>query len=1034
MDVRELYHFLTLSLPAWRNLIGKSPSCRGKNLSPDGIMKTSPRSSPPPAQDMRRSPILDSRIAERLTLASYAAAKKFEEQYGDVDEKDADMERITPFEHADRVESDDENSARVDDDGAKPSTSFFCGPDLLGAASICHPDEADEAVDDDIMQHVSSHRKEWTSMTEPKVETKRTSPSSETSNFDRTHNTGLELVGGAFSTWKNSAYAHVSDIPENETDIDKDALDRAVAAASTALSQDASSDNQIQGGQPVDVELLLNWLESDVLHVLPDVSFARKSPGVEKKDNGDGQADANRMRLLTLLANDENLNLLCRHVSENIILLTSTDDLNDAEPQQRLRPHPFFLPADVSKRPRPPILAANFVSFLNRVSLLSGIESPFQDENPFLADIINASLAEANESRKFELASEGTSMQVLVFTHSLGEVVGIVHFFFQACGAPIRTPMDSKMKTDDTETIERTASKLGIGESKLLASGAPNLLLKVPTDSPSPFETAVWNMPSIVPIVLGFLGDPVAVCRTKMVNRFSNRIVGENEHIIMRDAVRLGGLSMHLRPAFWMWITLEKCGRNRHMERQDDETNSEEDTLHDQSVTSALSDEDRERIGGQSTSMTIMLKDLERRGREGKWHHVIQRDVSRAFGNMPPHKTGARLRTDSIVRALVTWGRGRLLMRGVKGGGVAPPTPSIVPAGRQKSKPKPRPATGPPPWERGEKDDDRDVNEAPTETVSQWSGISPVPSFSSQSGVGEMENGPLMKAMMASSVTRALEQNSDDKQSKRSRAIEELALSGNSLTNEMKVALQNQLGYILHALAAAHEDVGYCQGMDYIVAHLLRVLEDTVRWHSVRGTLSPAIGARPVIPESMSDEHSLSTQIDQAIDSSLVVEETVFRVMDTFFTTYNLRHMYWPELRCLKTCCRVFERLIQLKLPVLADHFAYHELNVGLFALGWFQTLFLYLPSMPSATVCHMWDIWLVERSFKIFFRVGTAILFLSQPILLNHELEGMMTYLNTFPDATLLNPDILIACALQIKVTNRMLAEIEKEVTSGRY
>ena len=131
----------------------------------------------------------------------------------------------------------------------------------------------------------------------------------------------------------------------------------------------------------------------------------------------------------------------------------------------------------------------------------------------------------------------------------------------------------------------------------------------------------------------------------------------------------------------------------------------------------------------------------------------------------------------------------------------------------------------------------------------------------------------------------------------------------------------------------------------------------------------------------------------------------------------------------LETCCRVFEKIIQIKLPVLADHFEHHELNVGLFALGWFQTLFLYLPSMPSATVCHMWDIWLVERSFKIFFRVGTAILFLSQPILLNHELEGMMGYLNTFPDATLLSPDILIACSMQIKITNRMLMELEQEV-----
>jgi hypothetical protein len=41
-----------------------------------------------------------------------------------------------------------------------------------------------------------------------------------------------------------------------------------------------------------------------------------------------------------------------------------------------------------------------------------------------------------------------------------------------------------------------------------------------------------------------------------------------------------------------------------------------------------------------------------------------------------------------------------------------------------------------------------------------------------------------------------------------------------------------------------------------------------------------------------------------------------------------------------------------------------------------------------------------------------------------------MMTYLNTFPDATLLRRDILIPCALQIKITNRMLVEIEIEVT----
>ena len=43
------------------------------------------------------------------------------------------------------------------------------------------------------------------------------------------------------------------------------------------------------------------------------------------------------------------------------------------------------------------------------------------------------------------------------------------------------------------------------------------------------------------------------------------------------------------------------------------------------------------------------------------------------------------------------------------------------------------------------------------------------------------------------------------------------------------------------------------------------------------------------------------------------------------------------------------------------------------------------------------------------------------------------MIYLNTMPDATLLNPDILLACANQIKVTNRMLEDIEAEVTGQK-
>jgi hypothetical protein len=471
-----------------------------------------------------------------------------------------------------------------------------------------------------------------------------------------------------------------------------------------------------------------------------------------------------------------------------------------------------------------------------------------------------------------------------------------------------------------------------------------------PASERSPFNEAFIKVPVLLSKVLEFLGDPVAVCRAKMLNRGCREYIERNEHQLMREAVRLGGMSMQVRPAFWLWVTLEKMETPRN-----------------------------------DLSKKACVEELERQGSEGKWHSVIERDVARAFGNLPPHKSGARLRTDSIVRALVSWGRGRMIKRGVKGDGEAPP--------------------------RLTSSNSYDSDITPTDTVSDWGAVAPASSTASE----------LDESLRIKTNNEVLSKHDDGRG--------ELALSGSVLRDDLKVELRGKLRFVLHALAASHPDVGYCQGMDYVVAHLLRILQETIRWKAAVGTLPKKIDSAPksIGIDGLSQE-ALAEQYCN-IDQTFVVEETLFHVMESFFVTYNLRHFYYPELRCLKTCCRVFERLIQLKLPVLADHFEHHELNVGLFALGWFQTLFLYLPSMPSATVCHMWDIWLVERSFKIFFRVGTAILFLSQPILLNHELEGMMSYLNTFPDATLLSPDILIACALQIKVTNKLLMELEREV-----
>jgi hypothetical protein len=643
--------------------------------------------------------------------------------------------------------------------------------------------------------------------------------------------------------------------------------------------------------------------------------------------------------------------------SSSMSTATSADFDDKPTEHQRILLSPVVL-TDASIKLSSKYLAANFVSFLFMASKLTKVPSPFGDSNPFLAMIVQSSLEtiDAQESHK--------SAQELVFEQLDGKVEKLIVFVHK-----VKISCDVEMKgltqNPEESTVEVDPEIPSIDRSSDLGKR-----FTVSDCHPSPFEASVLEAPRIVAAALSFLGDPVTVCRMKMVNKKCRDVVTENEHTLMKDVVRTGGIEARHRPAFWIYVTLDKSDPSS----RENKFNGIEE-----------------------------LNKVELSAEEGKWHHVIKRDVERSFGNMPPHKTGAKFQSDSIVTALVTWGQNRLMKRGVKGGGEPVPTPDI---GEQKVKRKSINISSPP-WKGDEVKKDDDASEKskndgiPTGTVSDWgAAVSPKGSF-----VGSL----------------------DDYEDRADISMEEIALCGNSLSAEAKADLQNKLNYILHTLAATYEDIGYCQGMDYVVAHLLRNLKDTIRWKAANKRLPSIVSTASTLQVTEDIE-----TMNKDIDSNRVIEETIIRVMDTFFVNYNLKHMYWPELRCLKTCCRVFERLIQIKLPVLADHFEHHDLNVGLFALGWFQTLFLYLPSMPSATVCHMWDIWLVERSFKIFFRVGTAILFLSQPILLNHELEGMMTYLNTIPDATLLRPDILIPCALNIKVTNRLLQDLENELMNS--
>jgi hypothetical protein len=601
-----------------------------------------------------------------------------------------------------------------------------------------------------------------------------------------------ELIRGAFTPLSNSTKACISPMggstgesPIDQNECTTSTLDHDLTGFSRRL------DSELIG--VVEVELsprpqsfmrstssLLKWLN----FVLLDQS----TDSVEECN--DPTRDHSLKIMKSLLNQPGNINKLCRYVADSVNAVeakkSSLNDQNGAvEVKSTIEDaamallrksdelQPFQIPLQEFAA-RKTVLSINFAAFVRKIVFLTGIDSPkgyqgldvessfreesneeeetlqgkvFGNDDDFAALLMFLREVTDPEDPNELLSKHSEPEHEIIYELSCSGDAGL-NSFEDDCLTP--RPPTTDIKKIECLTDKRDNRSSDFLDFDTLKIPPPNFSLyyNVPAVSPCPFEISVWNVPSIVLIVLGCLGDPVAVCRMKMVNKFCNRIINENEYVIMKDSVRLGGISMHIRPAFWMWLTLERCQK---LEKETKGGNYDEENC------------------------PFDFKELEQEGRESKWHHIIERDVIRAFGNFPPHKANGS-RRNSIVRALVTWGQNHLLRRHTDG------TCRVVPTTCPSEKPIRRLTMSPPPQRSRNGIPDSPLALKHSETVSDWGGISPVGSNISSAG----------------SLTRT---NSLD-----------LVLSGNELTLEVKADLQKKLGSILDVIAAVHEGFGYCQG------------------------------------------------------------------------------------------------------------------------------------------------------------------------------------------------------------------------------
>jgi hypothetical protein len=150
---------------------------------------------------------------------------------------------------------------------------------------------------------------------------------------------------------------------------------------------------------------------------------------------------------------------------------------------------------------------------------------------------------------------------------------------------------------------------------------------------------------------------------------------------------------------------------------------------------------------------------------------------------------------------------------------------------------------------------------------------------------------------------------------------------------------------ILNAYSIFDSDMGYCQGLQFIVAPLLFHFQDELK---------------------------------------------TFNALVKLFEHNKLRSIYDSEMSGLNLWFYQFEKIFEKELPALFQHFQELEIDLNIFLSQWF--LSFYSVTMPFNFLIRMFDILLLEGVKETLFRVGIAILSKNADLLQSID-ETELTY-----------------------------------------
>lgn len=155
-------------------------------------------------------------------------------------------------------------------------------------------------------------------------------------------------------------------------------------------------------------------------------------------------------------------------------------------------------------------------------------------------------------------------------------------------------------------------------------------------------------------------------------------------------------------------------------------------------------------------------------------------------------------------------------------------------------------------------------------------------------------------------------------------------------------------------------------------------------------------------------------------------EEESFAILVSIMHDLSLRDMYKPDMFYLGLCMYQLECLIQEFLPDLYRHFQNEHIHTSMYASSWFLTLFTNQFSLPI--VCRIMDLFLSE-GIEMIFRLSLALLEFHQDELMLLSMEDMLKYFQKdVPLKHENDPETLFQHAFSVQYNSKKMKKLEKD------